>query len=260
MHPELSEAAELQIHLFELQHRMQARLPHPTLDFADASRRAALTAGRRVLSFDDLGVDWPELRLMVQRVAGVLGRFDSLDAADADATLDLSRDPDAFERVVRHWYDRSDAASQPSTSAFAADALDKVLSLAMRPFLGRCAETAAAMLDTSSWSAGTCPLCGGEPEMAVITRAATRRLVCGRCLCHWDFDPLACPHCRNDDRTRITTFASRDRRYRIAACDACLRYLKAYDARHSDRPFLMGLDSVATLPLDAAAMQRGYRA
>jgi len=262
-HPELSDAAELQIRLFELQHRLQARLPHPTLDFADSTRRQALVTGCPVLSVDDLGIDWPELRLMAQRVAGVLQQFDALDAADAAATLDLSRDGDAFERVVREWYDRtgarpSDGSRHPSDAAGAAESLSQVLLLSMRPFLGRCAETAAAMLDTSTWSKGYCPLCGGEPEMAVITRAATRRLVCGRCLCQWDFDALACPHCRNADRTRITTFASRDRLYRIAACDECQRYLKAYDARHSERPFLPGLDSVATLPLDAAAIQRGY--
>jgi len=34
--------------------------------------------------------------------------------------------------------------------------------------------------------------------------------------------------------------------------------LKAYDARNASRPVMVPVDSIATLPLDAAAMQRGY--
>ena len=61
------------------------------------------------------------------------------------------------------------------------------------------------------------------------------------------------------DRKKITSFASRDGRYRLYACDVCERYIKAYDARQASRPVLPGVDGVATLPLDAAAMQKGYK-
>jgi hypothetical protein len=37
-----------------------------------------------------------------------------------------------------------------------------------------------------------------------------------------------------------------------------MRYIKAYDARRAGRPVMPMVDSIATLPLDAAAMQRGY--
>ena len=70
--------------------------------------------------------------------------------------------------------------------------------------------------------------------------------------------PLTCPFCTNDDRALITSFATRDGRYRVYACDVCRRYLKAYDARHAARPVMVAVDTIATLPLDAAAMQRGY--
>ena len=39
------------------------------------------------------------------------------------------------------------------------------------------------------------------------------------------------PFCLNADRSRITSFASRDGQYRLYACDVCERYFKAYDAR-----------------------------
>jgi formate dehydrogenase maturation protein FdhE len=44
----------------------------------------------------------------------------------------------------------------------------------------------------------------------------------------------------------------------VSACDACQRYLKAYDSRTAPRSVMMAVDVIATLPLDAAAMQRGY--
>ena len=92
----------------------------------------------------------------------------------------------------------------------------------------------------------------------MITPNADRRLICGRCVAQWAFSPLTCPFCMNDDRSLITSFATRDGRYRVYACDVCRRYLKAYDARHAARPVMVAVDTIATLPLDAAAMQRGY--
>jgi formate dehydrogenase maturation protein FdhE len=68
-----------------------------------------------------------------------------------------------------------------------------------------------------------------------------------------------CPFCENANRDRITSFASRDGQYRIYACDECERYLKAFDARHASRAVMPIVDAVATLPLDAAAMQKGYK-
>ena len=69
-----------------------------------------------------------------------------------------------------------------------------------------------------------------------------------------------CPHCDNADKASITSLASRDGLYRIYGCDRCSRYLKAYDARQGARQVLVAVDSIATLPLDAAAMRRGYHA
>ena len=87
---------------------------------------------------------------------------------------------------------------------------------------------------------------------------AERHLICGRCIAQWPFAALTCPFCANDDRRKITSFATRDGRYRVYACDVCHRYLKAYDARTAPRSVMVAVDTIATLPLDAAAMQRGY--
>ncbi len=40
------------------------------------------------------------------------------------------------------------------------------------------------------WRHGICPLCGGEPDFAVITPAADRVLICGRCSARWRVPPV----------------------------------------------------------------------
>ena len=72
--------------------------------------------------------------------------------------------------------------------------------------------------------------------------------------------PTPDPRCGNDARETIASFASRDGLYRIYACGRCQRYVKAYDSRQAPRPFLPEVDLIATLPLDAAAMQKGFSA
>ena len=94
--------------------------------------------------------------------------------------------------------------------------------------------------------------------MGLLTSDGDRRLICGRCTGAWSFDSLRCPFCDSRDPGLSTSFASRDGRYRLTGCDVCHRYLKAYDARGADRPVILDVDTIATLPLDAAAIQRGY--
>jgi formate dehydrogenase maturation protein FdhE len=160
----------------------------------------------------------------------------------------------AAERHVTAAVSVAHAAAEPAIDAV----LDQVLTLAMRPFLSRCAEVLQQRQDLSIWTHPHCALCGGEPDFAVITPAAERHLICSRCTLRWKFESLTCPYCRNSDRAQITSFATPDGQYRVYACDVCHRYLKAYDARRASRPVMPVVDGVATLPLDAAAIQRGY--
>ena len=55
-----------------------------------------------------------------------------------------------------------------------------------------------------------------EVTFAVIAASGDRRLICGRCLGQWAYPALACPFCSNDDRALITSFATRDGRYRVS--------------------------------------------
>lgn len=255
--PDLASAIDLQIELVKLERRVRARVPLPALSFDPARVQAQVTAGRPLLRFSDLPLTWSDLRFLFRSVAELMKRHEALDEADARRADQLAHEGSRLETLVTQWFTTAvdpAAAAPPPESA----GLEPIVQMAMRPFLTRCAEV-CARLDLSAWTRGCCPLCGGEAEFGVITPAAERLLVCGRCLTRWRFDALTCPFCGNDDRTRITSFASRDGLYRISACDVCLRYLKALDGRHAGRPLMFEVDTIATLPLDAAAIQRGYQ-
>jgi hypothetical protein len=256
--PDLATAADMQIELLGAQRRVQARVPLPSATFD--GRKPDHELCRPALQFKDIPIDWSDFRLMIRQTADILRRFETLELADYDRIQGLARDGQ-IEAVVANWFEAAMAPARRRSEVRNADRelLDQVLMLAMRPFLARCAEALLPRLELSDWHHPSCPLCGGEPEFAFINPAAERLLICGRCTGQWRFDPITCPYCENSDRSRITSFASRDGRYRIYACDECHRYLKAFDGRDGSRPALLAVDSIATLPLDAAAIQRGYQ-
>ena len=261
--PELASAIDMQLALVEMQRRVQGRVPLPRIAVDLAWARAQQAAGRPLVRFGDIPLEWSDFRLTLRQTADILLRFEALERADYEQIVALGRDGNALEPLVSTWYNATsgvDAGTDPRNRA-PSDApanMDQVLVLALRPFLARCVEALTPQVDLTTWTHGHCPICGWEPDFAVITPNAERRLFCGRCVAQWSFAPLTCPFCANDDRALITSFATRDGRYRVYACDVCRRYLKAYDARHAQRPVMVAVDTIATLPLDAAAMQRGY--
>lgn len=261
-HPELATAVDMQIELAEVQRRVQTRVPLPWIQPEPGWLADQIQEGRPAVRFGDIPLDWSDLRLSLRQNADILHRYDVLDRVDHEHIVALSREGNTLEPLVAQWYaatSRVDAGDPgPRLPEAVPASLDAVLVLALRPFLARCAEALLQRDEFAAWRHGRCPICGWEPEFAVVTPGAERRLICGRCLAQWTFDPLACPFCGNDARSKITSFATRDGRYRVYGCDVCLRYLKAYDARNAPRPLLVAADTIATLPLDAAAQQRGY--
>ncbi len=258
--PELAQAIDLQIQLLQLQRRVQGRVPLPPMNLEAAVLDAAVAAGKPILAFEQVPIDWSDLRFLVRSTADAMRTHDAIEPEDYRRVEMLSRDSDRLAPAIRHWYEaaRPVPAGGGQVSAEIAG-LEPLLVQAMRPFLSRCADAVMARTSFPGWKHGNCPLCGGEPDFSVITPAAERLLICSRCTTRWRFSQIGCPFCLNDDRRRITSFATRDGLYRLNGCDVCQRYLKAYDGRNAPRPIIPVVDAIATLPLDAAAVQRGYR-
>ena len=254
--PELAGAVDMHLELVELHRRIQSRVPTPWFELNAEVLTRHNASGKPILKFEDIPLELSDLRLMLRQTADVLRRHGALEEADHQKIQSVGRDMTLLT-VAGDWYR---AVAERTGATREATMLDQVIGLAMRPFLSRCAEVMQQRQDLTTWTHPHCALCGAEPDFAVITPSAERHLICSRCTLRWRFEPLTCPYCRNADRGQITSFATPDGQYRVYACDVCRRYLKAYDGRRAGRPVMVMVDSVATLPLDAAAMQRGYTA
>jgi FdhE protein len=249
--PELEQAASLQIELVNAQRRVQTRTATAALVLSDEELAARLTSGRPLLDFDRLPIDWNEARLLFRQVTEVLRRHDALEAADATRLNEIGRSA-TLPDLAKRWF--TDGSSDPTI-----EMLDDVLAWSLRPFLIRTAEVLQQRGAFGAWKRGICPVCGGEPDFACITTAAERLLICGRCQTRWPTSQFACPFCEEGDKQRITSFATPDGTYRVTACQTCKRYLKTLDGRVAGRTVMPSVDSIATLPLDAVVMQRGFK-
>jgi FdhE protein len=249
-HPELAAAATLQIELVEACRRVQTRVATTPLPLSTQQVDERLRGGHRLVDFDHLRIDWSDARLLFRQVTDALRRHDALDSRGAAALHELGRSSE-LPALARQWFEEGGTAS-------AIEMLDEILSWSMRPYLVRAADVIQQRTTFAEWQRGSCPVCSGEPDLAWITASAERFLVCSRCQARWPTDPIACPFCGERDKARITSFATRDGAYRVAACQTCRRYLKTLDGRRAGRPVLPALDTIATLPLDAVVLQRGF--
>jgi FdhE protein len=248
--PELSGAALLQIELVDAVRRVQTRVATASIALTTDALQQRLADGRRLVDFDALPIDWNEARLLFRQITDVLRRHDAVDHRGATRLHDLGRSAE-LPALARQWFDTGGSDGT-------VDMLDEVMAWSMRPFLMRTADVIQQRVAFADWQRGTCPICAGEPDLAYISNLAERHLVCGRCQTRWPTDPIACPFCGERERQRITSFATPDGTYRVMACQACRRYLKTLDGRRAGRPVIPALDSIATLPLDAVVMQRGF--
>ena len=244
----------MHLELLELQRRIQGRVPVPSLDLSTETIARHQALGRPLLPFEAIPLELTDLRLMVRQTADVLRRFGALEDVDYQRVQAIGRDMKLLT-VVGEWY-----RSAAERGAMAPAGVGHVHHPGGSAGMDAMSEVLQQRTDLGLWTHAHCALCGGTPDFAVITPAAERHLICGRCALRWKFESLTCPFCANDDRSRITSFAARlgDADYRVYACDVCHRFLKAFDARRASRPVMPVVDAVATLPLDAAAMQRGY--
>jgi FdhE protein len=243
--PELAPAATLQIDLIEAIRRVQSRITTPWIETSTETLTERLTTGKPLLEFSQIAFVFSDVRLLVRQVTDVLRRHEVIDAATAAALHSVGRSP-TLPDVMRAWFEL-----QPGLDI---EMLGEVLGWAARPYLQRTAEVLQQRVSLDGWQRRVCPVCAAEPEFSVVTTSGDRQLVCGRCHVRWAFNPIACPYCGNDDRTRIKSMATPDGMYRVMICAPCGRYIKALDARKATRPLLPYVDLIATLPLDAAVM------
>src|SRR5262245_57649868 len=70
--PELAGAVDMQLELVDMQRRVQSRVPLPWLQVDAGWMRAQQTAGRPIVRFTDIPLDWSDFRLTFRQTADIL--------------------------------------------------------------------------------------------------------------------------------------------------------------------------------------------
>jgi FdhE protein len=134
-------------------------------------------------------------------------------------------------------------------------------SLIAMPMLQSCRRAWAERVPTD-WAYGYCPICGGWPALAEVRGLdGARHLRCGCCGGDWRTEWLRCPFCGEGDHEKLGSLVSPDKleRETIEVCDGCRGYVKTVTTLSPIRPEHVVLQDLATLVLDIAALERGYR-
>ncbi|MHB0875822.1 MAG: formate dehydrogenase accessory protein FdhE [Anaerolineae bacterium] len=211
---------------------------------------SASAADAMPLTFDDLRVDPGLLLSTATRLAEVIGSGApglSEDGAGLTADECLAEG--------RAWYE----SRLPPAESAATSPEGVVIAHALVPWL-EAADRGRSRPGETVWRQPTCPVCGGYPDLALLTPDnGERRLVCGRCSTEWGYRRLGCPFCKGGEReadVHHEGFTAGDRLY---LCGACGAYLKTIDLRQRGAPVVAQYERVRLLPLDIAAQREGYR-
>ncbi len=133
--------------------------------------------------------------------------------------------------------------------------------MAALPLLQACARRLASELPATWWE-GYCPLCGAWPVVAEYTGLERqRRLRCGRCGTGWAIPLLRCVFCDETDHDKLgyLTPEAGEQTRKIEVCHSCKGYVKGVTTVRALAPWAILLDDLTTVPLDVAALERGYQ-
>ena len=140
------------------------------------------------------------------------------------------------------------------------DAFARLLDLALQPFLWEATAQLAAAADIDAWDRGYCPVCAAWPALAELVGPEKRRVLrCVRCGSAWSWLVLLCPYCGNDDHRTLGSIQETGSSQRIDVCERCHGYVKATPSYAPASAVRLVAEDVATLDLDIAAAERGYR-
>jgi len=142
-----------------------------------------------------------------------------------------------------------------------AEAFQAVIDLLPLPFLQACYRRWAASIP-ESWMEGYCPACGSWPAFAEVRGIErSRYLRCGRCGAAWQAHCLFCPYCGITDHEELVSLVPERSGSNsvIEACKRCLGYIKSFTLLQGGPPAKVLLDDLASVDLDVAAVEQGYR-
>lgn len=118
-----------------------------------------------------------------------------------------------------------------------------------------------AVLQLDGYTHSLCPFCNRKTAIAVLRPqgdGARRNLVCGFCLCEWEFRRVVCARCGQEDQAKLPVYTAEQFPYvRVECCDECHTYIKSVNLAKNGLADPL-VDELATVPLDLWAREHGY--
>lgn len=254
--PELAETIDL--HRALLLAQAKVRAPLPRLELKAEEVRTLLGEGSLLLRPEELEINWEVFAQLCEETCGI-------------ASQHRPELKEEFERIRTFLGDCSDKRLQvigylrdgllegAEEKGLHSELLAFVLNNALHPFLRAHAEVLAPLVDDSLWYRGYCPVCGGQPDFAILEAGSgARRLLCSRCDSQWLFRRLECPFCGATEPHKLSYYLSEDEVYRLYVCEVCKRYLKTIDLRQVARKVIPPVERIITVAMDVAAREAGY--
>jgi FdhE protein len=116
-------------------------------------------------------------------------------------------------------------------------------------------------LQLQNYTHALCPFCSRKPVMGVLRplgEGARRNLLCGFCLCEWEFRRIVCPGCDEKDHAKLPVYTAEEFPHiRVECCDTCRTYIKSIDLSKNGLADPQ-VDELASVPLDLWAQEHGY--
>ena len=241
-----------------------------SLELTAAEAQRAIAAGEPLLTAGSLAFDDGDLADELRRVAQNLSET-AVEGTPAQHTATLlSRTEIDVAALALPALQNDVAAIERAAGSLGVDAttLGELVQLALQPVLWEAATQAAALTELDKWERGYCLCCGAWPGLAELIGTERRRVLrCVRCGSGWSWLVLLCPYCGTDDHRDLgilelgadETGSVETRGHRIDVCTRCHGYVKAVQTFTSNSAVRLVAEDVATLYLDAAATQAGYR-
>ncbi len=255
--PEMAKIVAPYLELFAVQAAAEEAFSPPSLP--EAKIRARLDRGIPALAPEDFQVDPHTLRHLWNDVCAITARYfpDLAPALEAIQQWPDGREDALLSAAI--YYLRGEASLLADEAGLDASLFQFVLNNVLHPFLRRIASALAPLVNLETWYRPYCPICGGEPDFAALTKPyGARRLLCSRCDFEWPYRRSSCPFCGNDNPSQFLYVPSEDGLYRLYLCDRCRRYLKVVDLRELVEEPPLPVERILTLPMDSAARQEGY--
>jgi hypothetical protein len=271
-HPELAEVIRLQYDLLAARLEVDASVSVP--EYTEDALRARIRSGVAMLRPQEMNLDWEVFAGLFRRTCEITAQHRPDLASQLNKLGDLPYlEPEQLRVLTAEYLESGHLALSDHARFMGAEdttqteLLGFVLNHSLRPFLKAYAGVFVPLLEErlgvdwdTGWQRGSCPVCGGEPDLAYLdAESGARYLVCSRCDTAWLYPRIRCPFCDTTDPEQLSYYGSDDKKHRVYVCDNCERYIKAIDLRQIGRPMVFPVARVTTIDLDVAARKNGYQ-